>query len=93
MDLLQIIALLITLTAGFSYVNHRWLKLPTVIGVMVIALGLSLGLIALDAAGLPLKAHASDLLRVLDFDKALMQVMLSFLLFAGALHIKTITLF
>lgn len=88
MDLLQIIALLITLTAGFSYVNHRWLKLPTVIGVMVIALGLSLGLIALDAAGLPLKAHASDLLRVLDFDKALMQVMLSFLLFAGALHIN-----
>jgi monovalent cation:H+ antiporter, CPA1 family len=88
MDLLQIIALLITLTAGFSYVNHRWLKLPTAIGVMLIALGLSLGLIGVDAAGLPLKSQASDLLRALDFDKTLMQVMLSFLLFAGALHIN-----
>ncbi|MBG88827.1 MAG: sodium:proton antiporter [Verrucomicrobiales bacterium] len=88
MDLIQIIALLMTLTAIFAYANHRWLKLPTTIGVMAIALALSLGLIALDNAGLHLKTHAAELLNALDFDKALMQVMLSFLLFAGALHIN-----
>jgi CPA1 family monovalent cation:H+ antiporter len=47
MSLLQIIALLITLTALFSYVNFRFLRLPMTIGVMVIALLVSLGLVGI----------------------------------------------
>ena len=88
MNLLQIIALLISLTAVFAYANHRWIKLPTTIGVMIIAMLMSLGLMALDAMGLHVQGFAKDLLESLDFDAALMQVMLSFLLFAGALHVN-----
>ncbi len=86
MDLLQIVSLLLTLTALFSYINHRWVKLPTSIGVMAIAMFLSLGLLLLDFAGVAVREFAAELLERLDFDAALMQVMLSFLLFAGALQ-------
>lgn len=88
MNLLQIIALLISLTAVFAYANHRWVKLPTTIGVMIIAMLMSLGLMAADAMGAHLQGFAKELLESLDFDAALMQVMLSFLLFAGALHVN-----
>ena len=53
MSAFQIIAILITLTALFSYFNYRYIKLPTTIGVMLIALVVSLVLIGLAALGLP----------------------------------------
>lgn len=83
----QIIALLITLTALFSYLNYRYLKLPTTIGVMLMALAVSLGLIGLGRLGIGLEKTAAGILQGVQFDRALMQGMLSFLLFAGALHI------
>ena len=88
MDLFTILAVLLTLTALFSYVNHRFIGLPTAIGVMGIALVMSLALIGLDAVGVDLREQAEVLLRSIDFDEALLQGMLSFLLFAGALHIN-----
>ena len=88
MDLLNIITLVVTLTALFSYANHRYLGLPVTIGVMLVALLLSLVLILLDALGLGLARQAESLLRSIDFNKALLQGMISFLLFAGALHIN-----
>ncbi len=88
MDLFNIIAILITLTAVFSYVNHRYIGLPVTIGVMLIALSLSLALNLLGALGFGLKQHAAVLLGSIDFNKTLLQGMLSFLLFAGALHIN-----
>jgi monovalent cation:H+ antiporter, CPA1 family len=88
MALLDVIAILITLTAVLSYVNHRFVRLPTTIGVMLIALLLSLGLVALGRLGFGIEALARQLLEQLDFDEALLQGMLSFLLFAGALHIN-----
>ncbi len=88
MDLFTILAVLITLTALFSYFNHRFIGLPTAIGVMGIALVMSLALIGLDAVGVDLRGQAEALLRSIDFDEALLQGMLSFLLFAGALHIN-----
>ena len=48
MSVFQIIAVLLTLTALFSYLNYRFIRLPTTIGVMLIALIASLGLIALQ---------------------------------------------
>jgi CPA1 family monovalent cation:H+ antiporter len=88
MSTFQIIALLITLTALFSYFNYRYIKLPTTIGVMLIALVASLGLIALAALGFTgIRESATRIVASIDFDKTLMQGMLSFLLFAGALHI------
>lgn len=88
MDLFTILAILITLTALFSYVNYRFIGLPTTIGVMLIALLMSLALIVLDAFGVALREQADTLLHSIDFDEALLQGMLSFLLFAGALHVN-----
>jgi CPA1 family monovalent cation:H+ antiporter len=87
MHLLHIIAGLLTLCALFSYLNHRYLRLPTTIGVMVISMLVSLALIALDAAGVDLAVRAEQIVRDINFDVALMQGMLGFLLFAGALHV------
>ena len=88
MDLIQTFAALITLASLFSYVNHRFIKLPTTIGLLVISLVLSIALIALGKLGLPLEGYAQVLLEQIDFNKALMEGMLSALLFAGALHVS-----
>lgn len=88
MELFDVIALLITLTAALSYLNHRYVKLPTTIGVMSIALVMSIVLIGLGKLGFGVEDIARDLLKRVDFDDALLQGMLSFLLFAGALHIN-----
>ena len=87
MDLFNILAILITLAAVFSYINFRYIGLPVTIGVMVIALAMSLMLNVFGAFGLGLKSQAELLLRNIDFDRTLLHGMLSFLLFAGALHI------
>ena len=87
MKLFNILAILITLTAVFSYINHRFVKLPTTIGVMAIALLGSLGITAMGSLGFGLEEDALQLLESIDFDDTLLHGMLSFLLFAGALHI------
>jgi CPA1 family monovalent cation:H+ antiporter len=84
----QIIALLISLTAIFSYLNFRFFRLPATIGVMLIALMASLALLAGGHFVPAIREDAQHLLRQIDFDQALMQGMLSSLLFAGALHIN-----
>jgi CPA1 family monovalent cation:H+ antiporter len=88
MNLFDIIALLITLTAIFSFINYCTLKLPMTIGVMLIGLIMSLGLLALKPLGLDLTIQASAILGAIDFNQTLMHGMLSYLLFAGALHVN-----
>ena len=88
MNLFDIIALLITLTAIFSFINYCTLKLPMTIGVMLIGLVMSLGLLALKPLGLDLTIQASAILGAIDFNQTLMHGMLSYLLFAGALHVN-----
>jgi CPA1 family monovalent cation:H+ antiporter len=88
LDLFNILAILITLTAVFSYINHRYIGLPGPIGIMLIALCMSLFMNFMDSFGFPLKQHAEILLGSINFNKALLHGMLSFLLFAGALHIN-----
>lgn len=89
MSLLDTASLLLVISALFAYVNHRWIGLPTTIGIMVIALSLSVLVVVLDALGLhDTEAYAQRLLASVDFDETLMQGMLSFLLFAGALHVN-----
>ena len=78
----------LVVTAVLAYVNHRYLKLPTKIGVMSIALLLSLALVGLNELGISfLHDYEVSLLSSIDFSHLLMQGMLSILLFAGALHI------
>ena len=88
--MLDIAAVCLVVTALLSYLNHRFVKLPTTIGVMVIALILSLLIVGLDATGLDflgLRAQEEAFLKTLDFSRVLMDGMLSFLLFAAALHV------
>ena len=78
-----------TVTALFAYVNYRFIRLPITIGVMVISLLFSLLLVLLSKAGLSFGIdYTAKLLAEVDFDATLMEGMLSFLLFAGALHIN-----
>ena len=88
-SVLNLAALIVTLAAVFGYVNHRWLKLPHTIGLVVTALLASLGALALDALfpGLGFRSAVRDTLAQIDLYDALMKGMLSFLLFAGALHV------
>ena len=88
MDLFTISAVLLTITAGLSYLNHRYIGLPVTIGVMVSALFLSLVLIGLGWAGFGIEDHAEKWLRSIDFNQTLLHGMLSFLLFAGSLNIN-----
>jgi CPA1 family monovalent cation:H+ antiporter len=88
MNLFDILALLITLTAIFSYINHCYLRMPLPIGVMLIGLIMSLGLLALKPLGIDLTSQASTILGEIDFNQTLMHGMLSYLLFAGALHVN-----
>jgi CPA1 family monovalent cation:H+ antiporter len=85
---LDVAALLVTLTALLAWVNQRFVRLPSAIGLMGVALLLSLGLVALGHLGLTsLTAAAGRLVASVDFTAVLMQGMLSLLLFAGALHV------
>jgi len=89
MKVLNIIAAVVSISAIFSYLNHRFIKLPTTIGLMIIALLFSLMLIVLNHFGVAeLQGFARDALEELDFSQTLFHGMLSFLLFAGALHIN-----
>jgi CPA1 family monovalent cation:H+ antiporter len=86
--MVNIVAILLVLTAAFAYLNHKYLKWPMTIGVMAIALTLSVAIMGLDKLGFAtLHGREHALLTSIDFSEVLMQGMLSFLLFAGALHI------
>jgi len=87
MGIIDTIAILISLAAIFSYINYRYLKIPSTIGLLAIALLMSLGIVVLGKMGFPIEAHAKEFLKGIDFNEALMQGMLSALLFAGALHV------
>jgi CPA1 family monovalent cation:H+ antiporter len=87
--MLDIAAICLVFTALLAYLNHRFIKLPTTIGVMAIALVLSLGMVSLDVAGLDhgFRDYEETFIRSINFSNVLMQGMLSFLLFAAALQI------
>lgn len=87
MDLYSILTLLIALTAAFSYINYRFIKLPPTIGVMLISLVCSLALVVVGTIYPAVVQRPVALIGSLDFETVLMRVLLSFLLFAGAIHI------
>ena len=89
MDILNTIAILLSLSAVFSYLNYRFIKLPTAIGIMLISLVLSLLLLVSGKLELfDISYQAKELINGIDFHETLMNGMLSFLLFAGALHVN-----
>jgi CPA1 family monovalent cation:H+ antiporter len=87
MDGLNGAAALITLAALFSVLNHRYIRQPVSVAMLLFSLALSLALVALGKLGVEAKWLARDAIGALALDRALLDGMLSFLLFAGALHV------
>lgn len=87
--MLTAFAVLLSVTAVLAYLNERTLRLPTTVGVTLAGALASIGLIALDALGVPgLRGWASGLLRTLNFTEFVLNGILSILLFAGALGLN-----
>ncbi|MGD0231018.1 MAG: sodium:proton antiporter [Syntrophorhabdales bacterium] len=87
MDLFDIITVLITLSALFSYLNYRYLHLPRVIGLLLFGLVLSFGIVAAGFFHPAIKQSAAELVGRVDFNRLLLRGMLGFLLFAGPLRL------
>ncbi len=88
MDLYDIVAILVALTAIFSYLNHRYIRLPATVGVMLISMLLSIVLTALGKFGYGIGHDARTLVGHIQFGNVLLSWMLGFLLFAGAMSIE-----
>ncbi|TDI77836.1 MAG: sodium:proton antiporter [Bacteroidetes bacterium] len=86
MDYFLIITTLVVLAAAFGYLNVRFLKLPNTIGLMVITIVFTLAVIALSYFDNTLLNAEKYIIAQIDFETVLLDIMLSFLLFAGALH-------
>jgi CPA1 family monovalent cation:H+ antiporter len=84
----NIFALFITIVAIASFINHRYIKLPSTIGLMVIGLFMSLVVVGAGYFGIEIRSSATAFLEQIDFSETLMKGMLSFLLFAGAIKIN-----
>jgi monovalent cation:H+ antiporter, CPA1 family len=88
---LQITSLLIVMAGGFGAINYLFLKLPSSIGILVVALIASFGLLGIDLIwpALGIADEVRSVVTGIDFSEALLEGMLGLLLFAGALHVKT----
>lgn len=87
METREIITITIVLAALFAYINHRFIKWPPTIGIMALSLISSILLVFFGSSKSLLSEKAIQLANSVDFQDVLMNFMLSFLLFAGAIHI------
>ena len=85
-DYFFIITILVVLSAVFGYINVRFLKLPNSIGLMLITIVFTFGVFALSYFDSTLLDAERFIIKQIDFKSVLLDVMLSFLLFTGALH-------
>ncbi len=88
----QIISIIVFLAAVYAYINDRWIKWPPTIGIMVLALFSSILIVILGNLLPGFSASVLVLVSHIDFGQVLMKIMLSFLLFAGAIHIDAVKL-
>lgn len=84
----DVVAILTTMAALFSWLNHRYVRLPTTIGLMVASIALSLAIVGLGRAGLAPVGPFLEFVGAIDLNEALLHGMLGALLFAGALHVN-----
>jgi CPA1 family monovalent cation:H+ antiporter len=87
MNTQEILTLTIVLAALFAYINFRFIKWPPVIGIAALSILSSILLITLGHSRFTLSKKVVELATSVDFQDLLMNFMLSFLLFAGAIHI------
>jgi len=87
-SLFSLVSILISLAAVSSYINYRYIKLPTTVGVMLVALVASLSLVLIGPYAGGFREQAAALVSQIDFNRVVLHGMLAFLLFAGAIHVK-----
>ncbi|AYL96427.1 cation:proton antiporter [Mucilaginibacter celer] len=87
MNISDILAFIIVLAAAFAYFNHRFIKWPPAIGIMVLSLALSMLLVLLRGFDWAWLNHVALAISAIDFRELLLNFLLSFLLFAGAIHV------
>ncbi|NNC38769.1 MAG: sodium:proton antiporter [Hyphomonadaceae bacterium] len=89
LSLFEIAAMMLVLSALFGWMNHAFVKLPHTIGLLVMALVASLVLLALEIIfpSIGLTDTFQSAIGQIDFNETVMNGMLAFLLFAGALHV------
>jgi Na+:H+ antiporter len=83
-----LVSLLIALAAVSSYINDRFIKLPTTVGVMLVSLLGSLTLVLVGPLAGGFREWAVTLVTSIDFNQVVLHGMLAFLIFAGAIHVK-----
>lgn len=90
MSFFNIAGILVALAAAFAFINHKLLKLPTTVGLMLLAMLHAVAVLLIDwiAPELGVLTAVETLVGSIDFDQTLMQGMLGYLLFAGALHVN-----
>jgi CPA1 family monovalent cation:H+ antiporter len=88
MDFFHLFSILIVLSAGFAYINFRVLKLPNAIGLMFVSLIFSFFILVLGYYFPTFKESVAIKMENINFSELLLEGMLSFMLFAGAIHIK-----
>lgn len=93
MQLYEIFSALIVLTAVFSFINFKYFKFQSSIGLMMFALLLSIVTVILGRFFPSLFENAQHIIASLNFSDFLLQYLLGFLLFAGSYNVDTKTLF
>jgi len=88
MDILELTTILLSLASVFSIINLRLLKMPQTIGLMILALILSILVTVVGIVFPNVFETVSQLTKEFDFSLVLINVMLPFLLFAGAISIN-----
>jgi CPA1 family monovalent cation:H+ antiporter len=88
LSLFSLVSVLISLAAVSSYVNYRYIKLPTTVGVMLVALVASLALILVGPYAGGFREQAAALVSRIDFNQVVLHGILAFLLFAGSIHVN-----
>ena len=87
--MLQIAIWCLIVSAALAYINYRFIGLPASVGVMTIALAISVALIGLDLLGWSApRDYEAAMMASVDFPGLLMRGMLALLLFAGGLQIE-----
>ncbi|MEO6304117.1 MAG: sodium:proton antiporter [Bacteroidia bacterium] len=86
--MLDFFAIIISISALFGYINYKWLKLPTTIGVMLISVILGISLKILESLNPSYISPLRNFLTGFDFSAFVLDFILCFLLFAGSLHVN-----
>jgi CPA1 family monovalent cation:H+ antiporter len=81
-------SIIFTIAAIFNYINYKWLKLPTTIGLMILSLILIIPITLSEVVFPDFYRFFCDIIVNADFKTLLLDGILSFLLFAGALHVN-----